>query len=182
MNTIYCFIANVTDWGDLHVVAATEDGRRIASHVSSDLFWAKRDIGVDTKCKHDIYENEFPDGYELVWVDDVSQIKPGQASMFDGREILWQPTVRLVVRSVTTTRPSRNDFMEKCVETGRSVLVYGGNRPLGAWDGPSLSEWEIVWLAKRPNAVWFPTRSDEVNQLIKDERFNVVTEQLSSDL
>ena len=73
--------------------------------------------------------------------------------------------------------PSRNEFMERWLDNGSSVLVYGGERPLGAWDGPSLSEWEILLLSKQGNAVWFPEMGNEVKQLIKDQRFGVITSQ-----
>ena len=52
--------------------------------------------------------------------------------------------------------PQRNTEMEEWVDKGYSVLVYGGERPLGAWHAQAIADWELVWLAKRANAVWFP--------------------------
>lgn len=75
--------------------------------------------------------------------------------------------------------PHRLVEMEQWLSKGVSVLVHGGERPLGAWHGPSLSEWEILWLSKRGNAVWFPNYGDEVKALIRDQRFGVVTNQHS---
>jgi hypothetical protein len=57
-----------TDWNV--VVALAEDGRCLCSHVSSNEGWAKHDIGITSDRKHEIYNEAFPGGWELVWVDD----------------------------------------------------------------------------------------------------------------
>lgn len=67
---IYCFInsGKGTDWQN--VQALTEDGVFIAGHISSNEGYAKHDIGLTSDWKHEIYEKEYPEGYELEWVDD----------------------------------------------------------------------------------------------------------------
>jgi len=68
---IYCFIndKNYTG-GDCIVIAISEEGRNLCSHLSSSIEWAKHDIGITSDWKHNIYKGFYPDGYELVWVDD----------------------------------------------------------------------------------------------------------------
>lgn len=56
-----------TDWQV--VMAMTENGHYLASHVSSHELWAKHDIGLTSNWKHDIYSKHCPDGYELEWID-----------------------------------------------------------------------------------------------------------------
>lgn len=75
---IFCFINGPQGPGDVVVDALSEDGHFLASHMSSSVDWAKRDIGflpffgetVGTR-KHDLYKAHYPDGYELVWVDEA---------------------------------------------------------------------------------------------------------------
>lgn len=70
MKKIYCFVnsGKGTDWQN--VQALTEGGKFIAGHISSNERWARHDIGITSDWKHEIYEEEYPDGYELEWVDD----------------------------------------------------------------------------------------------------------------
>lgn len=70
MKKIYCFIngGKGTDWQN--VQALSEDGKFLAGHISSSEDFAKHDIGVTSDWKHEIYKKEYPDGYELEWVDD----------------------------------------------------------------------------------------------------------------
>lgn len=67
---IFCFInsGRGTDW--IRVSALSEDGEFLAGHVSSSEGFAKHDIGLTSDWKHDAYKERYPDGYELVWVDD----------------------------------------------------------------------------------------------------------------
>lgn len=71
---IWCFISEPNHWtGDLEVSAcAIIDGKfwRLASHVSSNVVWAKHDIGYDGNWKHKIYFEEFPNGFEIEWIDE----------------------------------------------------------------------------------------------------------------
>lgn len=50
--------------------AISEDGEVLAEHCSSSEGWAKKDIGIGSSFKHDIYKKKYPDGYLLVWLDD----------------------------------------------------------------------------------------------------------------
>jgi hypothetical protein len=55
--------------GWLNVRAVAEDGGYLASHVSSNEWWAKKDIGLTSDSKHEIYRSRYPNGYELILVD-----------------------------------------------------------------------------------------------------------------
>lgn len=68
---IFCWVnsGEGTDWQT--VLALAEDGTHLASHVSSSEDWAKHDIGISTDRKHERYQAHYPDGYELVWVDNA---------------------------------------------------------------------------------------------------------------
>lgn len=70
MSKIFCFInsGKGSDWVVTNALA--EDGEFLASHISSNDTWAKHDIGVHSDWKHDAYKAHYPDGYEVVWVDD----------------------------------------------------------------------------------------------------------------
>jgi hypothetical protein len=64
---------NGTAWGsDLYVLALAEDGELLASHVSSCEGWAKSDIGATGDRKHENYRAKYPDGFEVVWLDNPS--------------------------------------------------------------------------------------------------------------
>jgi len=58
--------------GDVIGQALAEDGEALASHLSSNESWAKHDMGLTGDWKHEIYGEHYPDGYELVWIDDPS--------------------------------------------------------------------------------------------------------------
>jgi hypothetical protein len=54
-------------------VALAEDGTALASHASSSLAWAYRDMGVhpESNWKHDQYDAHYGAGnWELEWVED----------------------------------------------------------------------------------------------------------------
>ena len=40
----------------------------IAGHWSSGENWCKYDMGITSNWKHDVYNEKYPDGYELVWL------------------------------------------------------------------------------------------------------------------
>lgn len=71
MSTIYCWVESAPGWGpmDVHVQAIAEDGEVLAGHLSSSVEWAKIDIKHESKLKK--YEEKYPGGYTLEWVDDV---------------------------------------------------------------------------------------------------------------
>jgi hypothetical protein len=55
-------------------MAIAEDGNVLAKHLSSNTHWAKHDIGITSDWKHNYYKAHYPDGYELVWLDDVQTL------------------------------------------------------------------------------------------------------------
>ncbi len=65
-----CFPAAGWDRGDVIGYALGEDGQELASHLSSGIEWSKHDMGLTSTWKHDHYASVYPDGYELVWIDD----------------------------------------------------------------------------------------------------------------
>lgn len=50
--------------------AVREDGVALAGHLSSNVDWAKHDLGLTSNWKHEIYQEKCPEGYELIWIDD----------------------------------------------------------------------------------------------------------------
>lgn len=48
------------------IAAHLADGTIIAGHFCSDLEFARSDMGLTSDRKHDIYRENFPEGYELV--------------------------------------------------------------------------------------------------------------------
>jgi hypothetical protein len=71
MSKIYCWVEPAPNWGptDLYVKAIAEDGDVLAGHLSSSISFAKLDIQHATKLKK--YEEKYPNGYDLEWVDDI---------------------------------------------------------------------------------------------------------------
>ncbi len=71
MPKIYVFInsGNGTDW--IIGCAIAEDGHCLAGHCSSHYEWFKHDMGLTSNWKHDQYKAHYPDGYELVEVDNL---------------------------------------------------------------------------------------------------------------
>ena len=68
MNKIYCWINNYQpNW--YTVCAIAEDGEALASHISSNESFAKHDIGITSDWKHDIYNEKYPEGWELEWIN-----------------------------------------------------------------------------------------------------------------
>lgn len=70
---IYVFVNQrgpAPDW--IVTQALAEDGMGLGSHVSSNDWYAKHDIGATSNWHHDTYRAYYPDGYEVEWVDDPS--------------------------------------------------------------------------------------------------------------
>ncbi len=57
---------------DVASYAMAEDGHKLASYWSSSAGWARHDIGLTSNSKHDNYKEHYPDGYELVEVEDLT--------------------------------------------------------------------------------------------------------------
>ena len=71
MPKIFLFVnsGHGTDWQC--GAALSEDGEFLAGHVSSSLGFARHDMGLTSDRKHEHYKERYPDGFELVWVDDA---------------------------------------------------------------------------------------------------------------
>src|SRR5690606_9036186 len=72
---IYVWCLPAEGWGANDVVgfAMAEDGEVLAQHISSNELFARLDMGVTSERKHDRYREKYPDGYELVWVDEAAR-------------------------------------------------------------------------------------------------------------
>lgn len=66
------YIWDNTGTSNYHIGRAiSEDGKLLASHISSTLDFLKQDMGLTPQCDwhHDEYKAHAPDGYELIFVD-----------------------------------------------------------------------------------------------------------------
>lgn len=72
MPKIYGFTsASEGHYGDIAGYALAEDGTVLASHISSNEWFLKHDLGMDESgdnLKHDKYKTHYPDGFELEYV------------------------------------------------------------------------------------------------------------------
>lgn len=69
---IFVWAVPAPDWGPTEVIgfAMLDTGLCIASHLSSNVEWAKHDMGIRSNWKHDTYQQHCLEGYELVWVNE----------------------------------------------------------------------------------------------------------------
>lgn len=67
---IYGFV-NGGSPGWYSVEAISEDGVFLAGHVCSHPGFGPHDIGVTSDWKHDTYAKYYPDGFEVVWIEDT---------------------------------------------------------------------------------------------------------------
>ena len=85
----YGFIRDAEPCGDVMEYAVdglNNDGKMnvIAQHFSSGENWCKHDMGITSDWKHNIYNMEHPNGYELVWlgcftdIDEVYEVVVGK--------------------------------------------------------------------------------------------------------
>ena len=67
---IYGFFNSTQEFGDAVGVAITEDGRVLATHVSSNESWSRRDLGMngESSPKHKYYDEACPEGWECEFV------------------------------------------------------------------------------------------------------------------
>ena len=70
---IYVFVESHFASGDVGSYALADDGEFLAGHVSSNVSWAKHDMGLHGDWKHDKYAAHYPGGYELEWVDNPDE-------------------------------------------------------------------------------------------------------------
>lgn len=75
MPKIYIFVNEKLGSGDVIGLALAEDGHCLASHLSSHEGFLKFDMGLTSTRKHEAYKNHYPEGFELVWVDDAINSK-----------------------------------------------------------------------------------------------------------
>ncbi len=69
MNKIYCF-CNDGYSGWWTVVALAEDGEILTKYICSHENYFKHDIGITSDWQHNKYKQKYPNGYELIWVDE----------------------------------------------------------------------------------------------------------------
>jgi hypothetical protein len=63
------------------MVALAEDGTGLAGHICSSHDWAPHDMGIAPDgWKRDIYAAHYPQGFEMIWVDDPT---PGKHAGLD---------------------------------------------------------------------------------------------------
>ncbi len=94
---MFCWVnsGKGSDWQV--VMALAEDGTFLASHVSSSDYFAKHDIGITSDWKHEAYKKHYPDGYELVWVDDATPGKcPGLDEAYARNQAMRPDAVEVV--------------------------------------------------------------------------------------
>lgn len=70
--------------GDVIGSALAEDGTFLAQHLSSSVDFSKHDLGFTSSQKHELYNAHYPQGFELVWIDE------NQLDGHDGFQAAWQ--------------------------------------------------------------------------------------------
>lgn len=73
---IYLFCIGYTE-KDVIGAAISEDGCILTLHLSSNIEWLMYDLGLNSIRKHEIYQNKYRNGYDLVWVDSVTSTPEG---------------------------------------------------------------------------------------------------------
>ena len=66
-------VSGSTPGGDVLGYAMAEDGTGLASHLSSNSNFSQHDMGLTSDWKHDRYNKHYPDGFELVWLDEPKE-------------------------------------------------------------------------------------------------------------
>ena len=80
---IFCWINSRFSFGVV-VMAMDEDGRHLASHISSSTMWARHDIGLGSTWKHELYRAAHPDGYVLEWIEEADAADhPGLSAAYE---------------------------------------------------------------------------------------------------
>lgn len=57
------------DSTDVIPLAVAEDGHILASHYCSHKAYVAHDMGITSNWKHDAYNEHYPDGWELEWIE-----------------------------------------------------------------------------------------------------------------
>lgn len=75
---VFCFI--IGEWGsdragrgDVSAVALAEDGIQLQAWTSSNREWAMHDLGVSSGRNHDVYRKHYPEGFNVVWIEDTKR-------------------------------------------------------------------------------------------------------------
>lgn len=74
-------VRNSIRGGDVLGAALAEDGAGLAQHLSSNVSFAKHDLGLTSDWQHEHYRQHAPNGYELEWVDDPATHAGWQAAL-----------------------------------------------------------------------------------------------------
>jgi hypothetical protein len=73
-----------TEWHSM--VAIAEDGTYLAGHICSHHGFAAHDMGIDPDgWKRDTYAKHYPQGFEVVWIEDPTKSNALDAALAAGR-------------------------------------------------------------------------------------------------
>lgn len=86
MPKIYVFVNGRFANGDVISQAIAEDGTPLGSHLSSNESFAKHDMGITSTWKHEHYAAHYPDGFDVVWVDDEEKCEGLDHALWLSRE------------------------------------------------------------------------------------------------
>lgn len=92
---IFCFINSVKRTDYNHVIALCEDGHCLAEHLSSNGWFARHDIGINSDNQHELYQEHCPNGYELIWVYEVEGHSGIDAAYAKNQELAAKATIKL---------------------------------------------------------------------------------------
>lgn len=70
MSKIFVFINDINPFGIIPI-ALSEDGEVITSHVCSNENFVKHDMGLNSNWKHKVYDEYYPEGWELEYIEDI---------------------------------------------------------------------------------------------------------------
>jgi hypothetical protein len=66
---------------DVTGVALAADGAGLCAHISSTPEYLRHDMGLTSTWHHDTYRQHYPDGFELIWIDDPATDPRWQAAL-----------------------------------------------------------------------------------------------------
>lgn len=106
---VFCNNAGCTNQGDWHsMVGIAEDGAELAGHICSQHGWATHDMGIaENGWKRDVYAKHYPNGFEVLWVEDPDKHEGLQAAFraADAKDAAAKLGDQLVCDSCRKTRP-----------------------------------------------------------------------------
>lgn len=71
----YGVIQDAEPTGDTRGFAYSENKELITSHYSSGINWTMHDMGITSDWKKAIYEEKYPEGYELIWLGQFDSVE-----------------------------------------------------------------------------------------------------------